>query len=76
MARSHNILDELVRRRERRWFNDGWSCTAVPQSALGSIVLRAALAGGSAGARADADLDAIVALFRAAEQFTDRLPLA
>lgn len=37
---------------------------------------RAALAGGSAGARADADLDAIVALFRAAEQFTVRLPLA
>lgn len=37
---------------------------------------RAALAGGTAGARADADLDAIVALFRAAEQFTGRLPLA
>ena len=37
---------------------------------------RAALSGGAAGARADADLDGIVALFRAAEQFTDRLPLA
>jgi superfamily I DNA/RNA helicase/RecB family exonuclease len=43
---------------------------------LGEPWRRAALAGGSAGARADADLDAIVALFRAAEQFTDRLPLA
>jgi len=50
---------------------------AVWQAAgLGEPWRRAALAGGGAGARADADLDAIVALFRAAEQFTDRLPLA
>ncbi|MGJ9402285.1 ATP-dependent helicase [Arthrobacter sp. KK5.5] len=34
----------------------------------------AALAGGSAGARADADLDAVLALFQAAERFVDQLP--
>lgn len=37
---------------------------------------RAALAGGAAGARADRDLDAVLALFTAAEQFVDRLPQA
>ena len=37
---------------------------------------RAALAGGAAGARADRDLDAVLALFRAAETFVDRLPQA
>jgi superfamily I DNA/RNA helicase/RecB family exonuclease len=37
---------------------------------------RAALAGGPAGARADRDLDAVVALFDAAARFTDRLPHA
>lgn len=37
---------------------------------------RAALAGGPAGERADRDLDAVLALFRAAEQFTDRNPAA
>ncbi|MDO8108299.1 ATP-dependent DNA helicase [Isoptericola sp. b441] len=37
---------------------------------------RAALAGGAAGARADRDLDAVLALFAAAEQFVDRLPQA
>jgi RecB family exonuclease len=37
---------------------------------------RAALAGGPAGARADRDLDAVLALFRAAETFVDRLPQA
>lgn len=35
---------------------------------------RAALAGGPAGARADRDLDAVLALFRAAETFVDRMP--
>lgn len=35
---------------------------------------RTALAGGAAGARADRDLDAVLALFTAAEQFVDRLP--
>ena len=35
---------------------------------------RTALAGGPGGARADRDLDAVLALFTAAEQFTDRLP--
>ncbi|MBD8078237.1 PD-(D/E)XK nuclease family protein [Cellulosimicrobium arenosum] len=34
----------------------------------------AALAGGPAGARADRDLDAVLALFRAAETFVDRMP--
>lgn len=35
---------------------------------------RAALAGGAAGERADRDLDAVVALFRAAETFVERMP--
>ncbi|MCL2091327.1 MAG: PD-(D/E)XK nuclease family protein [Micrococcales bacterium] len=35
-----------------------------------------ALAGGPAGDRADRDLDAVLALFAAAESFADRLPLA
>ncbi|MFE5311047.1 PD-(D/E)XK nuclease family protein [Isoptericola sp. NPDC056605] len=34
----------------------------------------AALAGGPAGARADRDLDAVLALFRAAETYVDRMP--
>lgn len=37
---------------------------------------RTALAGGPAGARADRDLDAVVALFDAAARFVDRLPHA
>ena len=37
---------------------------------------RTALAGGTAGARADRDLDAVVALFVAAARFVDRLPHA
>jgi len=37
---------------------------------------RAALAGGPSSARADRDLDAVLALFRAAETFVDRLPQA
>ncbi|MEN0129390.1 MAG: PD-(D/E)XK nuclease family protein [Brevundimonas sp.] len=37
---------------------------------------RSALAGGVAGARADRDLDAVLALFRAAETFVDRMPRA
>lgn len=37
---------------------------------------RRALAGGPGGARADRDLDAVLALFAAAEQFVDRLPMA
>lgn len=37
---------------------------------------RAALAGGPGGARADRDLDAVLALFTAAEQFVDRFPQA
>ena len=35
---------------------------------------RSALAGGTAGERADRDLDAVLALFRAAETFVDRMP--
>jgi RecB family exonuclease len=37
---------------------------------------RSALAGGAAGDRADRDLDAVLALFRAAETFVDRSPRA
>lgn len=37
---------------------------------------RSALAGGAAGERADRDLDAVLALFRAAETFVDRMPQA
>jgi len=37
---------------------------------------RSALAGGAAGERADRDLDAVLALFTAAEQFVDRMPQA
>ncbi|WP_315969728.1 ATP-dependent helicase [Cellulomonas timonensis] len=37
---------------------------------------RSALAGGPGSARADRDLDAVLALFRAAETFVDRLPQA
>lgn len=37
---------------------------------------RTALAGGVAGARADRDLDAVMALFEAAGRFTDRFPRA
>lgn len=37
---------------------------------------RAALVGGVAGERADRDLDAVLALFRAAETFVDRMPRA
>ncbi|MDQ0426392.1 ATP-dependent helicase [Cellulomonas iranensis] len=37
---------------------------------------RTALAGGAAGERADRDLDAVLALFRAAETFVERLPQA
>jgi superfamily I DNA/RNA helicase/RecB family exonuclease len=37
---------------------------------------RRALAGGTSGARADRDLDAVVALFEAAARFVDRLPHA
>ncbi|WP_284502016.1 3'-5' exonuclease, partial [Actinotalea sp. C106] len=45
-------------------------------AALGEGWRRSALAGGPGGARADRDLDAVLALFRAAEQFVDRLPQA
>ncbi|MCV2396533.1 PD-(D/E)XK nuclease family protein [Actinotalea sp. M2MS4P-6] len=48
-----------------------WSATS-----LADAWRRAALAGGSAGARADRDLDAVLTLFTAAEQFVDRLPQA
>ncbi len=41
---------------------------------LASAWSQSALAGGAAGGRADRDLDAVVALFKAAEAFADRLP--
>lgn len=43
---------------------------------LAEVWRRSALAGGPGGARADRDLDAVLALFTAAEQFVDRLPEA
>lgn len=43
-------------------------------SGMASRWTDAALSGGSAGARADADLDAVLALFQAAERFVDQLP--
>ncbi len=45
-------------------------------SGLAGSWQRAALAGGATGARADRDLDAVVALFDAATRFVDRLPQA
>lgn len=48
-----------------------WSTTG-----LAAAWRRSALAGGPGGARADRDLDAVLALFTAAEQFVDRLPQA
>ncbi|HST85904.1 MAG TPA: ATP-dependent DNA helicase [Kineosporiaceae bacterium] len=46
-----------------------WSTTG-----LGHSWRRTALAGGVSGARADRDLDAVMALFEAAARFTDRFP--
>lgn len=43
---------------------------------LAEVWRRSALAGGPGGARADRDLDAVLALFTAAERFVDRLPEA
>jgi len=43
-------------------------------AALADPWRRAALAGGAGGARADRDLDAVLALFRAAETYVDRMP--
>jgi len=48
-----------------------WSATG-----LAAAWRHTALAGGAGGARADRDLDAVLALFAAAEQFVDRLPQA
>lgn len=45
-------------------------------SRLADVWRRTALSGGPGGARADRDLDAVVALFDAAGRFADRLPLA
>nr|WP_149361230.1 ATP-dependent DNA helicase [Lolliginicoccus suaedae] len=64
-----------ARRAERRgrgvedvlW--EAWSATGLQQQWLAS-----ALRGGAAGAQADRDLDAIVALFDAAASYVDRLP--
>jgi superfamily I DNA/RNA helicase/RecB family exonuclease len=46
-----------------------WSATG-----LGYAWRRTALSGGVSGARADRDLDAVMALFEAAARFTDRFP--
>ncbi len=45
-------------------------------SGLAAAWRRTALRGGQAGARADRDLDAVVALFEAAARYVDRLPHA
>ncbi|WP_263119521.1 ATP-dependent DNA helicase [Cellulomonas sp. RIT-PI-Y] len=45
-------------------------------AALADPWRRTALAGGPGGARADRDLDAVLALFRAAETYVDRMPQA
>lgn len=45
-------------------------------AALAEPWRQAALAGGPGGARADRDLDAVLALFRAAETYVDRMPQA
>jgi superfamily I DNA/RNA helicase/RecB family exonuclease len=46
------------------------------ETGLGAAWRRTALAGGVSGARADRDLDAVMALFEAAARFTDRFPRA
>ncbi|MGN6301505.1 MAG: PD-(D/E)XK nuclease family protein, partial [Angustibacter sp.] len=51
-----------------------WAIWAA--SGLAGPWQRAALASGASGARADRDLDAVVALFDAATRFVDRLPQA
>ncbi|MDM7831888.1 ATP-dependent helicase [Cellulomonas edaphi] len=51
-----------------------WALWAA--SGLAEPWRRSALAGGAAGERADRDLDAVLALFRAAETFVDRMPRA
>ncbi|WP_372594687.1 ATP-dependent helicase [Actinotalea sp.] len=51
-----------------------WSVWSA--SGLAEPWRRSALAGGAAGERADRDLDAVLALFTAAEQFADRMPQA
>jgi superfamily I DNA/RNA helicase/RecB family exonuclease len=48
-----------------------WTATGLDRSWH-----RAALSGGAAGARADRDLDAVMALFEVAGRFTDRFPRA
>ena len=48
-----------------------WSATGLSRTWQ-----RQALAGGAGADRADTDLDAVMALFRAAEQFTDRTTMA
>ncbi|YAL84038.1 ATP-dependent helicase [Dermacoccaceae bacterium W4C1] len=49
-----------------------WSMWAA--AGVASVWEQRALEGGAAGRRADRDLDAVLALFAAAEVFTDRLP--
>jgi superfamily I DNA/RNA helicase/RecB family exonuclease len=48
-----------------------WQATGVAE-----VWQHRALSGGESGARADRDLDAVLALFEAAARFTDRLPQA
>lgn len=48
-----------------------WEATGLAQ-----IWQQTAIMGGPAGARADRDLDAVMSLFRAAENYVDRMPLA
>ena len=62
-----------ARRGPRRQRRDG-TVGALASTGLASRWTDAALAGGSAGARADRDLDAMMALFHTAERFVDQLP--
>ena len=88
-APAHRVARVLAAGRDAVW-SAGADPTAARGRASAETVLwaiwlasrradgwrRAALSGGPSGARADRDLDAVVALFDAAARFTDRLPRA
>lgn len=78
LARAIDAGARAARRKEGRWA-PGVSAESVLWAVWDALGVaetwrRTALAGGSAGARADRDLDAVVALFDAAERYGDRLP--
>lgn len=77
-AGARRIVRMLAALREHLATGDANAETALwalwQASGLESTWREAALAGGSAGHRADLDLDALLALFQAAERFIDQLP--